>query len=260
MVDGLLSGSENTMATDPQQVSATLVELADTLVSDYDVFDYLDRLLEHSTAALGAAAGGVMLVGKGHAAEHLELLASTDERTRVLELFELQRQEGPCVDSYRLGAPVVEEDLARADRWPRFSAIALEGGYQAVYAFPLRLRGSVIGALNLFRDSVGAAAPADIVVAQAFADMATIGILQERGMREARELAAQLQTALNSRIVIEQAKGVIAERLDCDMEQSYQALRWYARDRNIRLRALAASVVDGDPVADDLVRSARPRP
>jgi GAF domain-containing protein len=248
------------MATDAQQVSATLVELADTLVSDYDVFDYLDRLLERSTAALGAAAGGVMLASKGDTAEHLDLLACTDERARGLELFELQRQEGPCVDSYRLGVPVVEEDLARAQRWPRFTPIALERGYQAVYAFPMRLRGSVIGALNLFRTSTGAAASADIEVAQAFADMATIGILQERGMREARELAAHLQTALNTRIVIEQAKGVVAERLNCDMDQAYQALRWYARDRNIRLRTLAASVVVGDSVADELVRSSRRRP
>ena len=247
------------MGTDAQQVSATLVELADTLVSDYDVFDYLDRLLEHSTAALGAAAGGVMLTSKGETAEHLDLLACTDERTRVLELFELQRQEGPCVDSYRLGVPVVEEDLAQAHRWPRFTPVALESGYQGVYAFPLRLRGSVIGALNLFRTCTGAAPTADVEVAQAFADMATIGILQERGVREARELAAHLQTALNSRIVIEQAKGVIAERLDCDMDQAYQALRWYARDRNIRLRSVAVSVVAGDGTVDDLVRSARPR-
>jgi GAF domain-containing protein len=246
------------MATDAQQVTATLVELADTLVSDYDVFDYLDRLLEHSTAALGAAAGGVMLTSRGDTAEHLDLLASTDERTRVLELFELQRQEGPCVDSYRLGAAVVEEDLDHTSRWPRFTPAALAGGYHAVYAFPLRLRGSVIGALNLFRTSAGAVATPDVRVAQAFADMATIGILQERGVREARELAAHLQTALNSRIVIEQAKGVIAERLNCSMDEAYQAMRWYARDRNIRLRGLAASVVAGDAVADDLVRSARP--
>jgi GAF domain-containing protein len=248
------------MTTDPQQISATLVELADTLVSDYDVFDYLDRLLEHSIDALGAAAGGVMLTSRGDTAAHLDLLACTDEHTRVLELFELQRQEGPCVDSYRLGAPVVEEDLTAADRWPRFTPVALERGYQAVYAFPMRLRGSVIGALNLFRTSTGAAAATDIVIAQAFADMATIGILQERAAREARDLAAQLQTALNSRIVIEQAKGVIAERLGCDMDEAYQALRWYARDHNHRLRVLAASVVAGDASAEDLVRAAQSRP
>jgi GAF domain-containing protein len=248
------------MTTDAQQVAATLVELADTLVSDYDVFDYLDRLLEHTTTALGATAGGVMLTSKGHTADDLELLASTDEGARVLELFELQRQEGPCVDSYRLGAAVVEDDLANAQRWPRFTPAALERGYRAVYAFPLRLRGSVIGALNLFRSDAGPAASPDVDVAQAFADMATIGILQERGMREARELAAHLQTALNSRIVIEQSKGVIAERLNCTMDEAYQAMRWFARDRNIRLRGLAASVVVGDAVVDDLVRSARLRP
>jgi GAF domain-containing protein len=231
------------MATHAEEMAATLVELADTLVSDYDVLDYLDRLLEHSTAVLGAAAGGVMLTDDRDA---LQLLVSTDERSRVLELFELQRQEGPCVDSHRLGQLVVEEDLTRSSRWPQFANVAVERGYRAVYAFPMRLRGATIGALNLFRTQAGAIDASDVQAAQAYADMATIGILQQRAVREARTLAGHLQAALNSRIVIEQAKGVLAERLGYSVGEAYQALRWYARNHNLHLREVAATVVSGD--------------
>jgi GAF domain-containing protein len=240
------------------QVTATLMQLADTLVSDYDLVDYLDRLLASSTDVLGASAGGVMLSDGGRGPESLRLLACSDEHTRVLELFELQRQEGPCVDSYRQGEQVTEADLAHTSRWPQFSAAAVERGYRSAFAFPMRLRGTVIGALNLFRGRRGPVAAEDVRTAQAYADMATIGILQQRAVREAQELAGHLKTALNSRVVIEQAKGILAERLTCEVNEAYQVIRWYARDRNLRLRDVAAGVVAGTITAEQLVEPYEP--
>lgn len=237
------------MATREQSLSDTLIEFADTLVSDYDLLDYLDLLLERSTGILAAQAGGVMLSNERG---HLQLLAATDERMRLMELFELQRQEGPCVDSYRMAAQIVEEDLACGSRWPQFTQVALREGYRSVFAFPLRLRGQVIGVLNLFREQPGSVDDADFQAAQAFADMATIGILSERAVRESRQLAGQLRTALNSRIVIEQAKGILAERGGLHMDEAYQALRWYGRNQNRRLRDVAAAIVHGDLTAEVL--------
>ena len=251
---------EHRVPTNPHEVSATLVELADTLVSDYDLLDYLDLLLLRTTAVLDTTTGGVMLNTPGSTDGPLQLLACTDEDTRVVELFELQRQEGPCVESHRLGTAIVEADLASTARWPGFTPVALERGVRAVYAFPLRLRGSVIGALNLFREVPGPVDAEDVLAAQAFADMATVGILQQRAIQEARDLAGHLQMALNSRVVIEQAKGILAERLTYEMDQAYQALRWYGRNRNLQLRAVAAAVVAGTLSAEELVRQSPPRP
>lgn len=231
---------------------ATLIELADTLVSGYDLLDYLDRLLERSVEVIGADAGGVMLSASGRG-RPLQLLACTDEHTRVLELFELQRREGPSVDCHERGEPVIAEDLRRATSWPQFTPKALEHGYLSVYALPMRLRGATIGALNLFRTQPGAAAPEDVVTAQAFADMATIGIMQQRAVNEARELASQLQIALHSRVVVEQAKGVLVERLGCEFDEAYQLLRWYSRNHNRSLRDVAAAVVAGSISARDLL-------
>lgn len=242
------------MAAAPR-ISETLIELADTIVSDYDLLEYLHRLLDRSVEVLGADAGGVMLSPRGAGSDPLQLLACTDENARVLELFELQRQEGPCVDAHRNGMPVVEHDLAESRRWPSFSGAALEHGFRAVYAFPLRLRSVSVGALNLFRQAPGPADDEDVVTAQAFADMAAIGILQNRALQEARDLAGHLQIALNSRVIVEQAKGILAERLGYDMEHAYQAMRWYGRDNNLQLRVVAAAVVDGELSADAL----RPR-
>ena len=237
------------MATDQREVVATLVELADTLVSDYELLDYLDVLLERSGAVLGATAGGVMLTDRDG---ELQVLASTDERARLMELFELQRQEGPCVDAHHRGEPVIEHDLAASSRWSHFTPVALASGYRAAFAFPMRLRGAQIGALNLFRSEPGSVEAETLGAAQAFADMAAIGILQERAARQAQELAGQLQAALNSRIVLEQAKGVVAERTGSEMGQAYQLLRWHARNHNHTLRAVAAAIVAGELDARDL--------
>lgn len=240
------------MVSHDPQVSSTLIELADTLVAGYDVHDFLDLLLERSAAVLGAGGGGVMLSDD---AGQLQLLASTDQSSRKVEAFELECQEGPCIDSYAGIRQVVEEDLAATSRWPEFAAVALGQGYRSAFAFPLRLRTDVIGALNLYRCAPGPVEGPYLAAAQAFADMATIGILHERAVRDARALATQLQSALNSRIMIEQAKGVLAERAGLEMEEAFQVLRWYARSRNLMLRNVAAALVSGRLTAAEVAQA-----
>ena len=172
---------------------------------------------------------------------------------RLLELFELQADEGPCLDCLRTGQPVGNEDLTSAHaRWPRFAAEALEAGFHSVQALPLRLRGTVIGALNLFHTDAVESGRADAEVAQAFADVATIAILQHRAVREAQVVNEQLNRALNSRIVIEQAKGVLAEREGLDVQQAFGTLRRHARNHNVRLADLADDVVTGKVGASTL--------
>jgi len=174
---------------------------------------------------------------------------------RVLELFELQSQEGPCLDCYRTGQPVVNQDLATVNgRWPRFAAEALAAGFHSVHALPMRLRGAVIGALNLFHIEPGEMRQADVAAAQAMADVATIGVLQHRAALEAQVLNEQLNHALNSRIVIEQAKGIIAERESLNMEQAFSTLRNHARYHNRRLVDVAGDVIGGTLAASALDR------
>lgn len=165
---------------------------------------------------------------------------------RVVELFELQSEEGPCLDAYHSGRPVVNEDLATVNgRWPRFAAVALTAGFRSADAIPMRLRGQVIGALNLFGSQPGSLSDDDVLVAQALADVATIAILQHRTVAETNVVNDQLNTALNSRIVIEQAKGMIAEREQVDMPEAFTRLRNHARNHNRRLAELATDIVHG---------------
>jgi len=222
----------------------TLVDLADTLVDDFDVVELLHLLTDRCVAVLDVAAAGLMLASP---AGELRVMASSVEAMRVLELFEIQSEEGPCMDCFRSGLPVANADLAsHADRWPRFSPRALEAGFRAADAVPLRLRSSVIGALNLFGAEPGGLGATDLHAAQALADVATIAILQHRVAEEARILNEQLDHALNSRILIEQAKGVWAERTQSDMDQAFSRLRRYARSHNLALVAVARGVIDGD--------------
>lgn len=235
-------------------LARTLVELADTLVDDFDVVELLTRLADRCVEVLDVEAAGIMLAGPDG---QLRVMVSSSEAMRVLELFEVQAQEGPCLDSHRTGAPVVNQDLSAVNgRWPRFAAEALAAGFRSVHALPMRLRGSVIGALNLFREGPGEMCPADIEVAQAFADVATIAILQHRAAYEAQVINEQLTYALNSRIVIEQAKGMIAERLDLNMEASFAVLRTHARNRNLRLIDVAEAVIGGTLAAPELAGGA----
>src|SRR5579859_195236 len=229
---------------DGQLLSETFVELTDTMVADFDVIDFLHVLTDRSVQLLDVSAAGLLLADpRGE----LRVVAASSEAARLLELFQLQNQQGPCLDCYRTGRPVEATDLAAAEpRWPRFAAAAQRGGFAAVQALPMRLREQVIGALNLFRADAGAFAPGDVRIGQALADVATISLLHERNVRLSDILNEQLQTALNSRVVIEQAKGKLAERLGLDMEQAFVLLRDYARNHNLRLAELAQAFIDGN--------------
>lgn len=234
-----------------QLLIRAFVGLADTLVDDYDIIDMLDRLVGYSVELLDADSAGILLAD---AQRNLRVVASTNEQTEWTELLQLQADEGPCVDCFRSGAPVSVDDLAEAStRWPRFvAALADRESYRSVHALPLRLRGEAIGALNLFHRTPGPLPSADLALGQALADVATIGILQERAIHRGEVLNEQLQTALNNRVIIEQAKGVLAQLGSLSMDQAFNRLRGYARDHNLRLSTVARQVVEADLAADVL--------
>ena len=240
-----------------KKLARTLVELADTLVADFDVVELLTRLTDRSVEVLDVDAAGLMLVAPEG---DLRVMASSSETMRVLELFELQSQEGPCLDCYRTGRPTVNPDLGADDGgWPRFAPIALAAGFHSVQALPMRLRGVVIGALNLFSVAAGKMDHANVEAAQAMADVATIAVLQHRATLEAQILNEQLNYALNSRIVIEQAKGMVAERLTVDMEQAFGTLRNHSRNHNIRLVDVAREITTGKLDVAELDPPSRPK-
>jgi GAF domain-containing protein len=233
-------------------LARTLVELADTLVADFDVVEVLTLLTDGCIDVLDVGAAGLMLVAPEG---DLRVMAASSEAMRVLELLELQSQEGPCLDCYRTGQPIVNQDLATVNgRWPRFAAEALAAGFHSVHALPMRLRGTVIGALNLLHIDPGEMRHADIAAAQAMADVATIAILQHRATLEAQVINEQLNHALTSRIVIEQAKGITAEREGLNMEQAFSTLRNHARNHNLRLVDVARDVISGTLPASALDR------
>jgi GAF domain-containing protein len=235
----------------------TLVELADTLVDDFDIVELLTLLSDRCVDVLDVSAAGIMLV---NAEGDLRVVASSSEAMRIVELFEVQSDEGPCVDCYRHGTRVVNADLDRAQaRWPHFAVVAIDAGFRSADALPMRLRGTIIGALNLFRDHTGELGVDDVRAAQALADVATIAILQHRAGLEAGALNAQLNQALQSRIVIEQAKGVIAERARVDTDEAFTRLRHYARSNNLRLADVARDVAGGDLAVEEF-GGARPVP
>ena len=226
-----------------RQLADAFVELADTLVDDFDVVDFLHQVTVRCAQVLGVSAAGVLLTDQRGT---LQVVAASTEQTRLLELLQLQTDQGPCPECFHTGRPIAVADLATAtSRWPRFAAQAREIGFASVHALPMRLRTHVIGALNLFGTQPGALDPDTVRLGQALADVATIGLLQARAIHQRDILAEQLQTALNSRVIIEQAKGVIAERNHLDMDQSFTLLRGTARTSNRRLSDLARAVVDG---------------
>jgi transcriptional regulator with GAF, ATPase, and Fis domain len=243
---------------DGQLLSEAFVELTDTMVADFDVIDFLYLLTDRSVQLLDVSAAGLLLADpRGE----LRVVAASSEAARLLELFQLQNDQGPCLECFRRGQPVTAADLnAEAGRWPRFTAAAQQAGFAAVQALPMRLRDQTIGALNLFRAAPGAFDPADVRIGQALADVATISLLQERSMRRSDALNEQLQTALNSRVVIEQAKGKLAERLGLDMAEAFSLLRDYARARNRRLSELAQAFVDGSEPLTGLTTASSQRP
>ena len=242
---------DRTSADRERLLARTFLRLADTLVDDFDVVDFLHRLSADSVDILGAQAAGVMLDdGRGG----LRLIASSEERMRLLELFELQAAQGPCLDAFRTGATHQADASEGRRRWPGFADAAGDVGFHQMCGVPLQLRGRVIGALNLFRESDTSFTDTELVLAQAMAEVAAIGLLHQRALADGHLLAEQLQTALQSRVVIEQAKGMISEYLDISIDDAFQVLRSRARDHNLKLTQLARDVTS-KTVSGDFFRS-----
>ncbi len=229
--------------TREQRIVKTFVELADTMVDDFDVIEFLHRLAERCVELLDCAETGLLLAD---AAGVLRVMASSSERSDALDLLQSQNEEGPCFECYQRGTPVSSEDLtADAGRWPAFAPMAIQKGFRSVQAIPMRARGETIGALNLFRANTGRLVEQDLPLGQGMADIAAIALLQERAVREAHGVVEQLQGALSSRVMIEQAKGVLAERAHIDVDAAFARLRAHAREHNLRLSNVARDLVDG---------------
>jgi GAF domain-containing protein len=238
-------------------LARAFVRLADTLASDFDIVDFLHGLAADSVEILRAEAAGVMLAD---ARGGLRLIASSDDRMRLLELFELQGAQGPCLDAFSTGRAVQASAADSRARWPVFAPQASGAGFRFMCAVPLRVRTNVIGALNLFRGSDEPFTRAEMEIAQAMAEMAAIALIQERALRERHLLTGQLQAALSSRVVIEQAKGMLAEYLTMPVDDAFELLRSYARDHNRKLSEVAGEVVDRKIPSAALARRPGPQP
>ncbi|MEV0561411.1 GAF and ANTAR domain-containing protein [Dactylosporangium sp. NPDC049742] len=224
-----------------QRLARIFVEVADTLVDEFDVIEFLQMLADRTAGLVEAATVGLLLADEQ---DRLRFMAASDETTKLLELFQLQWHDGPCLDAFRSGEPVVNADLSAASaRWPRFAPYAATAGFRSVHAFPLRLRSDVIGAMGVFGIRDTALDEADVQIVQALADVAAIGMLQERTIHRGEVLTEQLQGALNTRIVIEQAKGAVAQAHHVSIDAAFDLLRAYARRNNSRLSDVASLVI-----------------
>ena len=232
-------------------LARTFVRLADTLSDEFDVVEFLQGLSVDSVEIVGAEAACVMLAD---ARGELRLVASSEERMRLLELFEIQSAQGPCLDAFGTGQAVQASGADSHARWPVFAPRASEAGFNALCAVPMRAHADIIGALNLFRGSDQPFSDADLEIARAMAQVATIALIQERAIRERSMLAGQLQAALHSRVIIEQAKGMLAEHLSTTVDQAFQLLNKYAREHNRRLTEVARDVVERTIPHDALAR------
>lgn len=230
------------VASRASRVSEAFVKLTDALVGPFDVLDLLHTLVGQSVELLDATAAGLLLAdSRGH----LQVLASTSEGSQLVEILQSQAGVGPCVDSYKTGKVVTLADIrTEGDRYPDFQAAALSQGFLSVHAIPMRVRPRAIGALNLFRNDTGEMSEEDAAIGQALADVATIGILQGRNFRENTLVNEQLQRALSSRILIEQAKGVIAERSGVNMDEAFRRLRAFARSHSEAMHVTAQNVIN----------------
>jgi len=231
-------------------LATTFVDLADTLVANFDLIDFLHTLATRSVELLDVDAAGIMLADP-HGGLHV--MASSAEEARLLELYELQNNEGPCLDCYRSGHPVARDDLpAMRTSWPAFTEQLQGLGFHSAQALPMRLREETLGALNLFRAEPGQLSEADLRVGQAMADVATVSLIHERTVAASELLATQLQTALTSRVQLEQAKGVLAERVGLRMDEAFEVMRSYARGHNRRLTDVAGQIIEG--TLDEVLR------
>ena len=241
-------------ATRQTLTATTFVEIVDTLVGDFDVIDVLTSLTSRCVQLLDAAAAGILLADSDG---HLCVVGASNEQTHLLELFQVQNDEGPCLDCFRTGQVVLHSDLDVPSPWPRFSAECTNAGFASVCAVPLRLTTHTLGCLNLFMSEAGGLTDSDVALAQALADVASIVIVQDQATRDASIREGHLQHALTSRIAIEQAKGMIAENNQVDMDEAFARLRTYARNHNRRLTDVAEAVVAGTTHVREI--SAAPR-
>ena len=224
-------------------LTRTFVTLADSLVANYDLTDLLQTLVDRSTQLFDAADAGITL---GDEPERLSVVASTSDRSRQLELDEIQLSEGPCLDAVRTGRVASAASLAEVRmQWPRFVHAMDRAGYRSAHAIPMRLRNRTVGALNFFRVQEGTLTTEDASAAQALADVATISMLQERLIADRTLVAEQLQRALNSRIAIEQAKGILAQAHGISVDDAFLLLRRHARSTQTRIADTARAVING---------------
>lgn len=232
-------------------IAQTFVGIVDSLVDEFDIIDMLTGLTVGCVDLGLATASGILLADdKGK----LRVMAASNEAAHLLELFQLQNDDGPCLEAFATGESVVHPDLEAAyDRWPQFAPEAVRAGFRSVQAFPLRLKSVVIGAMNLFSSTVRETNEPESHLAQALADVASVAILQDQVVREADVKAGQLQRALDSRVTIEQAKGMVAERAKIDMDQAFTILRNHARSSQALLTSIALQVVNGTLEVDALV-------
>ncbi|ONI90581.1 transcriptional regulator [Actinosynnema sp. ALI-1.44] len=241
-----------------QRLARVFVELADTLIDQFDIIEFLNMLVERCVELLDVAAAGVVLSDQRGG---LRMAAASSEQARLVELFAVQADDGPCLDCVRTGLPVSSANLADENaRWPRFAVAAREAGFRAAHAVPMRLRQTVIGALNLLNTESDGVDETSVSLGQALADVATIGMLQHRAIDDSAILTRQLQTALNSRVVIEQAKGVLSAHAGVDMQAAFVALRAYSRSNNLRLSDIAREVAEGTADLDAIAAGGQVSP
>ena len=239
------------------QVTRAFVALSSSLANGADLVELLSDLTEYCAGLLDVASAGLLLADKRGT---LHVLAASSERTRELEVFQVQRAEGPCLDSYRGGGPVSVPDLGAADdRWPLFAPHARQAGFRSVHALPMRLRELKLGTLGLFGTAVGELNADDLSLGQALADVASVALVQDRALSDREAINKQLQTALTSRVALEQAKGVLAQQGDLDMVAAFQVLRQYARDHNLRLSDVARALVERQLPGQQVLDHARTR-
>jgi GAF domain-containing protein len=221
------------------RINAAFVTVADTLTTDYDMVDLLHTLVFECAGILAMESGGLMLAdGNGH----LQLMTSTSEAADLVEIMQLAAAAGPCIDCFRTGAAVSVGEISESEQWPEFRTAAMGQGFRSVLATPMKLRGKILGTMNLFGTAGGEVSARDAAVAQALADVATIGLIQERVIQDGHLVEGQLHRALDSRIMIEQAKGVIANELSLSMDAAFNLIRKYSRDRNLTIRSVSEQV------------------
>lgn len=240
-----------------RSVTAAFVSIANSLAENYDPVDLFTGLTQGCAHLLDIDSTGLLLADERGV---LHVMAASSEATHHLETFQLQREEGPCLDCYRGGAPVLVADLSQeADRWPVFVPAAIAAGFASVHAVPMRLRETVLGTLGLFSSEVGRLNEDDLALAQALAHVASVALVAEKALSDSSAINQQLQTALRSRVVLEQAKGVLAERGGLNMAEAFAALRGYARAHNAKLSEVAHRVVTRKLAAQDVLDDMRTR-